>query len=120
MSESVFTTFPYYCPRLPLIEQFSDLLICRVHDAPTKEGARTIETDSFINISQLAVALSIDLGQHCEHVFVGPTQLALYNYLYYVQWIKDRTNESSNACSRDEFLTMLLKWGLLKVIVSEY
>lgn len=69
-----------------------NLLIRRVHDAPTHECPRPVNTNSLVDVPQLVAAVAVNVLQHLPRVLVRSSATALHIHFDDVEGIKNCAN----------------------------
>lgn len=79
-----------------LIYNFLNLLISRIHDAPTKKRPCAINTYTFIYIAPFAASLAVYMNKDWYKIHIRTSNCTLHVDFHYVQWIEYRTDASTN------------------------
>lgn len=86
------TTSPSSSTHSSLEHDVLDLLVGRVHDAPTDESTRPVNTDALVDVAQLVTSLPVDVLQHLPRIVVRAATAALHVHFDDVQWIENCAN----------------------------
>lgn len=89
------------------MQQFLNVLVSGVHDAPAEKGTRTVHTDAFIHVANLTTSLVVNVHKSRGNADATSAHRALHRYFYHIQRIEHRTNERTYTSTGQKLLYRL-------------